>query len=189
MRSRESFARSGDEWREIMAAPSWNLAIIVIFLMGIAFGYILQRDKIVATLLAVYVGLIMTQAVSGTLQQFFEGSKTLNQFWVNLNASPFAIRTVIFMLTITLLSAKSGISGGKTKGMLSPIEIIVYSTLTTGLILSSIFYFMPTESREAFAASSHLVNFIIKSYVWWIVLPVLCLIVMGFFRKGSSSSD
>lgn len=172
-----------------MPAPSWNLAIAVIFLMGIAFGYILQRDKIVATLLSVYVGLIMTQAVSGTLQQYFEGSKTLNQFWLNLHASPFMIRTVVFMATITLLTAKSGISGGKSKGLLSPIEIIIYSIMTTGLILSSIFYFMPAESRDAFAASSPIVGLIIKRYLWWVVLPVLTLIVTGFFRKGSSSSD
>lgn len=172
-----------------MPAPSWNLAIAVIFLMGIAFGYILQRDKIVATLLSVYVGLIMTQAVSGTLQQFFEGSKTLNQFWVNLHASPFTIRTVVFMLTITLLTAKSGISGGKAKGLLSPIEIIIYSILTTGLILSSIFNFMPAEARESFAASSPIVGFIVNKYLLWVVVPVLTLIITGFFRKGSSSSD
>lgn len=170
-----------------MPAPSWNLAITVIFLMGIAFGYILQRDKIVATLLSVYVGLIMTQAVSGTLQQFFEGSKTLNQFWVNVHATPFSIRVIVFMLTITLLSAKSGISGGKTKGLLSPIEVVIYSILTTGLILSSIFYFLPAESRDAFAASSKMVGFIIKNYLWWIIIPVVTLIVSGFFRKGSSS--
>ena len=33
-----------------MPAPSWDLAISVFFLIGIAFGYILQREKIIATL-------------------------------------------------------------------------------------------------------------------------------------------
>ena len=168
-----------------MPVPSWNLAIIVIFVMGIAFGYILQRDKIVTMLLSVYVGLIMTQALSGTLQGFFEGSKTLNQFWVNLNASPFAIRSAIFIGTIVLLSAKSGISGGKTKGILSPIEIIIYSVLTTGLILSSLFNFMPVESRAAFVESSKFASIVINNYILWIVVPVLSLIVAGFFRKSS----
>lgn len=169
-----------------MGTPSWNLAIIVIFLMGIAFGYILQREKIVATMLSAYVGLIMTQAVSGTLQQFFQGSTTLNQFWLNLHASSFSIRVVVFMLTITLLSAKSGVSGGKTKGLLSPIEIVIYSILTTGLILSSIFNFMSPEARMAFAQNSTMANLIINYYLWWIILPVLALIVGGFFRKSSS---
>lgn len=169
-----------------MPTPSWNLAIIVIFILGIAFGYIMQRDKIVATMLSVYVGLIVTQATAGTMQQFFEGQTTLNKFWVELNASPFSIRLGIFIAVITLLSAKSGISGGKTKGILSPIEVIIYSILTTGLILSSIFYFMPPETRDTFAASSKMANFVITHYLWWIVLPVLALIVTGFVRKTSS---
>lgn len=168
-----------------MPTPSWNLAIIVIFVLGIAFGYILQRDKIVATMLSVYVALIVTQAISGTMQQFFEGQATLNKFWINLHASPFTIRLVIFMGVITLLSAKSGVSGGKTKGLLSPIEVVTYSILTTGLILSSIFFFMPPESRDAFSGASKMAGFIISHYVWWIVLPVIALIGMGFFRKSS----
>jgi len=172
-----------------MTSPSWNLAIIVIFLMGIAFGYILQREKIVATMLSVYVALIVTQATSGTLQAFFEGSKTFNQFWINLHASSFTVRVVIFMAVITLLSAKSGISGGKTRGILSPIEIVLFSILTTGLILGSIFYFLPAETRQTFAANSQLAALIINQYVWWVILPVVVLIALGFFRKGSSSSD
>lgn len=172
-----------------MPTPSWNLAIVVIFLMGIAFGYILQREKIVTTMLSVYVGLIVTQALSGTLQQFFEGSKTLNQFWVNLHASSFSIRVFIFMAVIMLLSAKSGISGGKSKGIMSPIEIIIYSILTTGLILASIFYFLPPETRDAFAANSKMAALVINNYLWWIILPVIALIVSSFFRKGTSSSS
>ncbi|AKM82429.1 TPA: hypothetical protein DD449_05050 [Candidatus Berkelbacteria bacterium] len=168
-----------------MPVPSWNLAIAVIFVMGISFGYILQRDKIIATLLSVYVGLIMTQALSGTMQQFFEGSKTFNQFWINLHASPFSIRSAIFMLTITLLTAKAGISGGKTKGLLSPFEIIGYSILTTGLILSSLFNFMPADSRAAFVENSKFAAILINDYTWWVITPVLVLIGMGFFRKSA----
>ena len=152
-----------------MPVPSWNLAIAVIFVMGISFGYILQRDKIIATLLSVYVGLIMTQALSGTMQQFFEGSKTFNQFWINLHASPFSIRSAIFMLTITLLTAKAGISGG----------------ITTGLILSSLFNFMPADSRAAFVENSKFAAILINDYTWWVITPVLVLIGMGFFRKSA----
>ena len=172
-----------------MPTPSWNLAIAVVFLMGIAFGYILQREKIVATMLSCYVALIVTQATSGSLQAYLEGSKTFNQFWLNLHASPFTVRVLIFMAVITLLSAKSGVSGGKTKGLLSPIEIVVFSILTTGLIVGSIFYFLPVETRDTFAANSKLAALIINHYTWWVILPVVVLIGLGFIRKGSSSSD
>lgn len=172
-----------------MPAPSWDLAIAVFFLIGIAFGYILQREKIIATLLSVYVGLVITQVVSGNLTDFFQGSKTVGTFWVQSGASPFTVRVVVFMATIMFLSAKGGISGTKAKGILSPIEIIILSFLTTGLILSSIFYFMPPESRETFIATSRLANLVIKNYLLWVTVPPIALIALGFFRRGSSSSS
>jgi len=73
--------------------------------------------------------------------------------------------------------------------LLSPFEIIALSFLTTGLILSSIFYFMPPESREAFMATSRLATLVIKYYPLWVIVPVVVLIVLGFVRRTSSSSD
>lgn len=173
-----------------MPAPSWDLAIVVFFLIGVSFGYILQREKIVATLLSVYVALVVTQVFSGNVLSFFQGDKVLfNQVWVRSGSSPFTIRVVIFMLVIMLLSAKGGITGSRSKGIFSPIEIIGFSFLTTALILSSIFYFMPPESREAFMASSRMATFVIKYYPWWVVTPVVVLIGLGFFRRASSSSS
>lgn len=173
-----------------MPAPSWDLAIAVFFLIGIAFGYILQREKIIATLLSTYVALIVTEVFAGNVFDFFQGNKTIfGDIWIKSGASPFAVRTILFMAVITLLSAKGGISGTKAKGILSPIEIFGLSFLTTALILSSIFYFMPPESREAFIASSRLASFMIRHYIWWVILPVLALVGLGFVRKGSSSSD
>lgn len=157
--------------------------------MGIAFGYILQRDKIIATLLSVYVGLIITQAVSGNVQSFFQGESTFSNMWIRSNANPFTVRAVIFIAVIMLVSAKSGISAGRSKGLLSPIEVIIYSIFTSGLILSSLFYFMPAESRAAFVMGSRMAKLVINNYVWWIVLPIIFMIVAGFFRRSSSSSD
>ena len=54
-----------------MPGPSWDLAIAVFFLIGMTFGYILQREKIVATLLSVYVALVVTQIFAGNVFEFF----------------------------------------------------------------------------------------------------------------------
>lgn len=168
-----------------MPAPSWNLAIIVFFLIGIVFGYILQREKIIATLLSVYVGLVVSQLFSGSVFDFFQGNRTLfNQVWVRANASPFTIRVIVFLAIIAILSAKGGISGTKSKGLLSPIEIIILSFLTCGLILSSIFYFLPPETREAFMSSSHLVSLVIRYYPLWVLAPIVALVGLGFMRKS-----
>ncbi len=168
-----------------MPAPSWDLAITVFFLIGIIFGYILQREKIVATLLATYVAIVVTQIFAGNVFDFFQGNKVLfNQVWIRSNSSPFSIRVILFMAVIALLSAKGGIAGTKSKGIMSPIEILSLSFLTTGLILSTIFYFMPLETREAFMATSRFASLVIKYYPAWILVPIITLIVLGFVRKS-----
>jgi len=169
-----------------MPTPSWDLAITIFFLIGVAFGYILQRDKIVTTLLSVYVALIITQAIAGNVQSFFMGETTLNNVWIKANANPFTIRTIIFVGVIMLISTKADLSSNRTKTALSPLEIILYSILTSGLILSSIFYFMPQESREAFMMASRMAKFVISNYTWWLILPVAVLIGSGFINKKSS---
>ena len=168
-----------------MPAPSWDLAITVCFLIGIVFGYILQRERIIATLLSTYVALVVTQIFAGNVFEFFQGNRTLfNQIWIKANSSPFTIRVVLFLAIIVLLSAKGGIQGTKSKGILSPIEIFGISFLTTGLILSTIFYFMPIETREAFMASSRMATLVIKYYPAWVIAPVIALVALGFFRKS-----
>lgn len=172
-----------------MPTPSWDLAITIIFLVGIAFGYILQKDKIVSLLLGVYVGLVMTQVVSGDIQNFFQGNSVLfNQIWIKSNTNPFTIRTVVFAATLILISTKANIAGNKTKALLSPLEIIIYSVLTTGLILSSVFHFMPQTTMTAFTMSSRMAKLVIDNYTWWLVVPVLFMVVSGFFNKESSHS-
>jgi len=168
-----------------MPAPSWNLAITVFFLIGIVFGYILQREKIMATLLSVYVALIVTQIFAGNVFDFFQGNKLLfDTVWIRANASPFTIRVLVFIGIIALLSAKGGISGTKSKGLLSPIEIMILSFLTTGLIISSIFFFMPPESRDVFMQSSNLASAIIRYYPLWVITPVVVMVGLGFIRKS-----
>ncbi len=171
-----------------MPAPSWDLALTVIFLIGIAFGYILQRDKIVGTLLGVYAGLVVTQAVAGSIQQLFQGDSFLfNQVWIKANANPFSIRAVLFGLTIAIVATKANIASGKSKSMLlSPLEIIVYSIMTTGLIIASVFFFMPGDARTPYMLTSQIAKFIIQNYTWWIVSPILFMIVSGFIHKKES---
>lgn len=167
-----------------MPAPSWDLAITVFFLIGIVFGYILQREKIVATLVSTYIALVVTQIFAGNVFDFFHGNKLMfDQVWIRANTSPFTVRILVFIAVIALLSAKGGIGGTKSKGLLSPIETLIVSFLTTGLILSSIFFFMPPETRDAFMNASRFASFIIRYYPFWIITPVIGLIVLGFVRK------
>lgn len=173
-----------------MPMPSWNMAIIAVFLIGIAFGYILQRDKIIATLYAVYVSLIISQTFSGPIQQFFHGDKTLAGFWINASIDPFYVKTGLFLIVIILLSLKAEFTiSNKSKGVLSPLEIIAYSVMVAGLVMTTIFNFMPTAMQESIMAKSTFAQLITGKYIWWVSLPVVIIIISGFFNKKKASVE
>lgn len=172
----------------MISLPSWDLFITLFFIIGISYGFILQREKIIGTLVSVYISLVIVSVWSETIHKFFMGEKAVfNQVFIRSSASPFTIQVILFAAIILLLSAKSGISGAKsTKGLLSPLELLIYSFLTTALILSSIFYFLPAETRAAFAETSRLARLVINYHTWWILLPIVFLVVTGFKRGGES---
>lgn len=173
-----------------MNAPSWDLFIAIFFIIGVAYGFILQREKIVVTLVTVYVSLVATQTLMPIALQFFAGDKTLfNSIYVRANASPFGIQAGIFVLLIVLLTVRSGLTGHRSRGILIPIEVLMYSVLNSGLILSTVLSFMSAEAQASLATSSKFARIIIAYHTWWLVLPVFMLIVTGIRAKRDQELD
>ncbi len=164
--------------------PSWDLFIMLFFIALTAYGFLLQRDKAVVTMISIYVALVVTTILTDPIQGFFAGEKAImGQVFIRSSANAFTIQSAIFLVTIGLISTKSGIEGRDSGG--SAIEIFGFSFLNAALVVSTILFFMEPAKREAIAASSKLANILVNYQVWWIVLPVALLIVTGFMRKNN----
>lgn len=165
--------------------PTWDLFLTLFFIIGVAYGFILQRDKTVVTLISVYVALVITSVLADPFLAFFAGEKTfIGQFFIRANVSPFTLQIVIFAAVIALVSAKSGLAGKESSGLMSPVEVFGYSLFNTALIISSIFFFMPEAMRAGFDETSKIAHYLIQYHTWWMVLPVALLIFTGF-RRGN----
>lgn len=164
--------------------PSWDMFIMLFFIALTAYGFLLQRDKAVVTMISIYVALVVTMVLADPIQGFFAGEKAImNQVFIRSSANAFTVQTVIFLITIGLISVKSGIEGRSSDG--SMIEIFGFSFLNAALVVSTILFFMDPAKRDAIAASSKLANILVSYQVWWIVLPVAFLIFTGFSRKSN----
>ncbi|MEK7184187.1 MAG: hypothetical protein AAB701_01570 [Patescibacteria group bacterium] len=164
--------------------PSWNLFFIVFFIVGIAYGMMLQRERTVVTLVSIYVALVLTNLLTGPIGQFFTGERTINSFFVSSQVTPFTIQAAIFVTILVLMITKSGLSGGGDgRGLLSPVEVFLYSFLNTALIVTTIMSFMPEEARAAMISQSTMAAFLASHQTWWVILPVVCLIFFGWNRN------
>jgi hypothetical protein len=165
------------------SAPSWDLFILLFFIALVAYGFLLQRDKTVITTIAIYVALVLASILVDPVQQFFSGEKALlNQVFIKSNANTFTIQTIIFVATIILLSAKSGIEGRGSDS--SFLEVLGFSFLNGALIITSIIFFMDPAKQESIMHGSKIVKFLMVYHNWWLILPVIFLIFTGWNKKS-----
>lgn len=168
-----------------MERPSWDLLVTIFFIMGIGYGFILQRDRILATLVGTYIGLAVTTVWGDTIYSLFSGNTVLfNQLWFRSSASPFTIKVALFAFFIVMLSLKGEFvhMTKRNLGAGSPIILFAYAFLSSGLILSSIFGFMDPVTQTRIAATSHLASLVMHYKVAWIVLPAIVMVIAGFIK-------
>lgn len=176
----------------MQTVPSWDLFLTIFFIVSIGYSFVLQRDKVIVTLLAIYAGIVISNVLGGPLQGFFNGDKTVaNQLFIRANASPFSVQSGLFLLTTIIISVRSGLGGrgNSRQGTLSHFELGLFSFLNSALILTAIFSFMSPEAMADFAAHSRIAKLIITHMSWWYVAPLIALVATGGLGKSSSRND
>lgn len=166
-----------------MPLPTWDIFIGFAFVAGIAYGFILRREKTITTLCSTYIGLVVATNFSKYVFDFLNGNRFFaGQIWINSNAS---LSTVSIALLIVIIFLVSGaiISTSNRAGDISPFEVIIYSSLNMALIISSILGFMPDEVRIKYIETSRLANQMFQLRTLWVILPPIALVILNFRRK------
>ena len=166
-----------------MQLPSWDVFIIVAFVIGIAYGIVLRREKTITTLCSTYIGLVIASSFSEVIYNFFQGNTVIaNQVWIKSNASLSTVSIVTF-LVFTLLVSGSINSSSTRSGDTSPLEVILFSALNIALIVSSIIGFLPEEVRASTIEGSRAASIIFAYRTWWVIVPPIALVIMNYRRK------
>lgn len=164
--------------------PSWDLFITIFFIVGTAYGMMLQRERAVVSLVTIYVALVVTQILTEPVTQFFLGEKTIKSFFINGNVSPFTVQTALFIGLLILVTTKSGLSGERSgSSLLSPFEVFVYSFLSTALIATTIISYLPDATRAGILAQSSMASFLATHHTYWLLLPIAAIVVFGWSRR------
>jgi hypothetical protein len=161
----------------LQAAPSWDLVITLAFVIGVSYGFIIMRERILVLLMSLYVGTTLSNALVGPIQKFFHGDTAiLNKIWVESQMSPFMIKTLVFAAAVVLISAKSGLAG--KRGM-SLIELAAYSIASVCIGIGSILSFMDPEKAATITQSSKLATLIVNHQMLWLIAPLVVLLFIG----------
>ncbi len=166
-----------------MPLPTWDIFIGFTFVVGVAYGFILRREKAITMLCSTYIGLVIATQFSRYVFDFFNGNRLIaGQVWLHSNASLSTISIVVFLLSTFLVSGVI-IMASNRAGDVSPFEVIIYSSLNMALIISSVLGFLPQEIRAKYVETSHLASFFFHYSTLWVILPPMALIILNFRRR------
>lgn len=166
-----------------MPLPTWDVFIGLAFVIGIAYGFILRREKTITFLCSTYIGIVIASSFSQYIFELFNGNKVIaNQVWIHSNASTSTISIILLLVSAFLISGAIN-STAKSGGDLSPFEIIIYSAMNMALIVSSIIVFLAPEKRDALLAVSKIGSFLYSTRTVWVVVPPIVLIVLNLRKK------
>jgi len=166
-----------------MPLPTWDIFIGFAFVVGVAYGFILRREKTITMLCSTYIGLVIATQFSRYLYDFFNGNRLVaGQVWLHSSASLSTISIVVFLISSFLVSGVIIMSSNKS-GDVSPFEVIIYGSLNMALIISSVLAFLPEEVRAKYVETSYLAGFFFHYRVWWVLLPPIALVILNFRRK------
>jgi len=163
--------------------PSWDVFIGLTFVLGVAYGFILKREKTITVLCSTYIAMVMASNFSEYVFQFFQGNKVIaNQVWVKSNVSESTVAIALFLIVLFFVSGAIN-SAASGSGDLSPIEVIIYSALIMAIIISTIIGFLPEASRNNITAASRVASIIYGLRTLWIIAPPISLVILNFRRR------
>lgn len=164
---------------------TWNIFIAFCIIISVLYGFILQRNKIILTMINVYVALAVVGVLGGGFNNVVQkaGEAVLNQTFAEKFFSLFITQTFLFVALIILLSIR-----GEHAKALSEVKVqhplvlsFVYSVLFALIVCSTILSFLPADVVAGINEQSYLVSFVLSKQSWWVVLPVISMIVTSYF--------
>jgi len=163
--------------------PSWDVFIALTFVLGIAYGFILKREKVITILSSVYIAIVMATSFADYVFQFFQGNKVIaNQIWIKGDVSSSTIAIALFLLVIFFVSGAINTSSSRS-GDTSVFEVIVYMALAMALIISTVLGFLPEELRTVIFSGSKIASVIYGLRTLWVIAPPISLVILNFRRK------
>jgi hypothetical protein len=169
------------------SSPTWDLFIIPFFLVfSLLYGLSLGRDRILVIIVSIYMALAVVN--TAPFLRAMEGTT------INVAIGPyFAFRVTVFLsvfLVIFFLLSQSALAGtlGGHHEQGSVIQVILFSVLHVGLLISVTLSFLPREIAERFAPLTRNIFLSEIGRFIWIVAPILAMVAMRTRRRSPGGS-
>ncbi len=160
------FGFLGIDW----STPTWDLVILLFFIISVLiYSFTLGRDRIVAILISTYLALAVAT-----------NFPFINQLTVIINKSGiFAFQVSAFLIIFALLFfflSRSQLVQSLANLSGSWWQIILFSLLQVGLLISIILSFLPEIALQHLSIFTKTIFLSDLGRFCWIILPIIALV-------------
>ncbi len=178
---------------------SWNLFVIVIFIVIIAYSYIIGINKTVKTIIGTYLAILAADGIGNIFRDYFLSATNFQKFLDILNLSDsdemlISLKVIIFISAVVILTVKGAYEVNIHGRQLLGSNILVtglFGFLSAGLIVSTLLVYISGISLlqkvtvqsniiELYTTSTF-VQAMVDYYDFWFAIPVVIIIGWSIF--------
>lgn len=160
--------------------PTWDLFILVFFVaVALLYGLSMGRDRILVVLVSIYMALAVV--ANAPFLKTWSANITINEFF----AFKVTAFVGIFLVTVFLIS-RSGLMKtlGASNARGSWWQIIIFSFLHVGLLISTTLSFLPAEAADKLAPLTKIIFLGEVGKFAWIIAPILVMTIVREEKKN-----
>lgn len=185
-----------------MLKLSWDLFVLVVFAVIIAYSFIIGKHATLKVIIGSYIAILAADGLGNLLKQYVLASKQMVLFLKffglgNEDKTMILIKVLIFILAIVILSMKGGfeVRHAGRDGVIGIIMNLIFGFLSAGLVVSTLLVYVSGASfvsgsvsivnntLAAAYADSRMVKLMIDNYNFWFALPAVSFLILSLFNK------
>jgi len=162
------------------SAPTWDLFIVIFFIVAaLLYGLSLGRNRILVILISVYMALALVNAFPFS-ESLLAELKLGDSFVLKVTLFASIILVLFFLLSRSALS--SALVSRRGDG--SWFQVIIFSFLHVGLLISLVLSFVPKDFLENLSPLTRRIFATDTARFLWLLLPIIAMcLIMGRRRR------
>lgn len=186
-----------------MLKLSWDLFVIVVFAVIMAYSFIIGKSNTLKVIIGSYIAILTADGLGNLFKQYLLSSKQVVLFlkFFGLGGEDktmILVKVLVFILAIVVISMKGNFEvhdNGSRGGIIGLIMNLIFGFLSAGLVISTLLIYVSGASfvggtvsilnntLAAAYADSQMVKLMIDNYNFWFALPAVSFLITSLFNK------
>lgn len=186
-----------------MLKLSWDLFVIVIFAVIVAYSFIIGKQNTLKVIIGSYIAILAADGLGNIFRQYILSSNDFIVFLkffglTDVDKSMMLMKVLIFIAAIIIIAMKGGFEVHAqlmSNGIIGVIMTLIFGFLSAGLVVSTLLMYISGASfvggnvsilNNTLASAyneSEMIRLMINNYNFWFAVPAVAFLATSLFNK------